>query len=48
VAGRAVHCALAYYFVCSPALLALEKVAIFRDWLITECARFASPPIISS
>jgi LysR family glycine cleavage system transcriptional activator len=48
VAGRAVHSALAYYFVCSPALLALEKVAIFRDWLITECARFPSPPFIEN
>jgi len=44
VAGRAVHSAHAYYFVCPPAHLALEKVAAFREWLTTECARFPSPP----
>jgi LysR family transcriptional regulator, glycine cleavage system transcriptional activator len=44
VAGRAVHSAHAYYFVCPPAHLALEKVAVFRDWLTSECARFPSPP----
>jgi LysR family transcriptional regulator, glycine cleavage system transcriptional activator len=43
VAGRAVHCAHAYHFVCPPAHLALEKVAVFRDWLATEGARFPSP-----
>jgi LysR family transcriptional regulator, glycine cleavage system transcriptional activator len=46
VAGRAVHCAHAYYFVCPPAHLALEKVAVFRDWLATEGARFPSPPAV--
>jgi LysR family glycine cleavage system transcriptional activator len=45
VAARAVHSAGAYYFVCPPAHLALEKVAVFREWLTTECARFPSPPI---
>jgi LysR family glycine cleavage system transcriptional activator len=46
VAGRAVHSARAYYFVCPQAHLAIEKVTIFREWLITECARFPSPPVI--
>ena len=48
VAGRAVHSAQAYHFVCPPAHLALEKVAVFREWLTSECARFPSPPIIES
>jgi hypothetical protein len=30
--------------VCPPAHLALEKVAVFREWLTSECARFPSPP----
>ena len=48
VAGRAIHSARAYHFVCPPAHLALEKVAVFREWLTTECARFPSPPIIGA
>jgi LysR family transcriptional regulator, glycine cleavage system transcriptional activator len=48
VAGRAVLSAHAYHFVCPPAHLALEKVAVFREWLTTECARFPSPPIIGA
>lgn len=44
VAGRAVHSAHGYYFVCPPAHRALEKVALFREWLTGECARFPSPP----
>jgi LysR family glycine cleavage system transcriptional activator len=46
VAGRAVHSPHAYHFVCPPAHLALEKVAAFRGWLLSECARFPSPPQI--
>lgn len=45
VAGRAVHSAHAYYFVCPPALLALEKVAVFGQWLASEGALFPSPPV---
>ena len=45
VAGRAVHSAGAYHFVCPPAHLALEKVAVFLEWLATECACFPSPPV---
>src|SRR6266702_1884765 len=37
VAGRAVKSARAYYFVCTPTHLALEKVAVFRQWLMTAC-----------
>jgi LysR family glycine cleavage system transcriptional activator len=48
VAGRAVRSAQAYYFVCPPAHLALEKVAVFREWLATESACFPSPPIIGA
>ena len=48
VAGRAVQHAQAYHFVCPPAHLALEKVAAFRQWLTTECARFPSPPLIGA
>ena len=44
VAGRAVHSAHAYHFVCPPAHLALEKVAVFREWLAAEGARFPPPP----
>jgi LysR family glycine cleavage system transcriptional activator len=46
VAGRAVHSAHGYHFVCPQAHLALEKVAAFREWLVSECARFPSPPQI--
>jgi LysR family glycine cleavage system transcriptional activator len=46
VAGRAVHSAQAYHFVCPPAHLVLEKVAIFREWLIAESGRYPAPPII--
>lgn len=45
VAGRAIHSAHAYYFVCPPAHLALAKVSVFRDWLMSECERFPSPPV---
>jgi LysR family glycine cleavage system transcriptional activator len=48
VAGRAVQSAHAYHFVCPPAHLALEKVAVFREWLTTECARFSAPPIVGA
>jgi LysR family transcriptional regulator, glycine cleavage system transcriptional activator len=44
VAGRPVPSQQAWYFVCPPALLALEKVTIFRAWLAAEGAAFASPP----
>lgn len=44
VAGRAVHSAQAYHFVCSPAHLTLEKVAAFREWLVSQCASFPAPP----
>jgi len=44
VAGRPVRSAHAYHFVCPPAHLALAKVAAFREWLVSECARFPSPP----
>jgi len=45
VAGRAVRFARAHYLVCPPAHLAIAKVAAFREWLLTECARFPAPPI---
>ena len=44
VAGRAVRSAHAYYFVCPPAHLAMEKVTVFRRWLTTESVRFPPPP----
>ncbi len=44
VAGRAVRSAQAWYFVCPPAHLPLEKVAAFRAWIASESARFPSPP----
>jgi LysR family glycine cleavage system transcriptional activator len=46
VAGRAVPSEGAYYFVCPPAHLALEKVALFGEWLASEGGRFPSPPAI--
>jgi LysR family transcriptional regulator, glycine cleavage system transcriptional activator len=46
VAGRAVPWSRAYYFVCPPAHLALEKVTAFRQWLLAECARFPAPPAV--
>jgi hypothetical protein len=46
VAGRAVHSAHAYHFVCPPTHLALDKVAAFREWLVNECARFPAPPVM--
>jgi len=33
--------------VCPPAHLALEKVAVFREWLAGEGARFPSPPVFA-
>ena len=48
VAGRAVQSPRAYYFVCPPAHLALEKVAVFAEWLATEGTRFPSPPVIGA
>jgi LysR family glycine cleavage system transcriptional activator len=44
VAGRAVRTARAYYFVCPQAHLAIDKVAIFRVWLTSECLSFPAPP----
>lgn len=44
-AGRAVLSKQAWYFVCPPAHLPMEKVATFREWLVAECARFPSPPV---
>jgi len=44
VAGRAVPSAHAYYFICPPAHLELEKVTVFRKWLTAESARFPAPP----
>jgi LysR family glycine cleavage system transcriptional activator len=48
VAGRAVHSAHAYYFVCPPANRTLEKVALFREWLTSEGARFLPPPQVAT
>ena len=48
ITGRAVQSERAYFFVCPLANLALEKVAVFREWLTTERARFPSPPIIAA
>jgi LysR family transcriptional regulator, glycine cleavage system transcriptional activator len=33
-----------YYFVCSPKMRGLKKVAAFRDWLINQAASFPVPP----
>jgi LysR family transcriptional regulator, glycine cleavage system transcriptional activator len=46
VAGRAVLSARAYYFVCPPAHLTIDKVATFREWLASESRSFPKPPII--
>jgi LysR family glycine cleavage system transcriptional activator len=46
VAGRAVRAARAYYCVCPPAHLAIDKVATFRAWLASECASFPAPPTV--
>ena len=43
VAGRPVQSPRAWYFVCPPAHLAMDKVAAFREWLIDESGRFPSP-----
>ena len=40
---RALKFARAYYFVCPPALLRLEKLDAFRRWLVDQGARFAPP-----
>jgi LysR family glycine cleavage system transcriptional activator len=47
VAGRAVRSARAYYFVCPPAHLTIDKVATFREWLTSESRSFPQPPILS-
>jgi LysR family glycine cleavage system transcriptional activator len=44
VAGRTVRAARAYYFVCPPAHLAIDKVAALREWLASECLSFPAPP----
>jgi len=44
VAGRAVRAGRAYYFVCPPAHLAIDKVAVFREWLVSESLSFPAPP----
>jgi LysR family glycine cleavage system transcriptional activator len=44
VAGRAVRAARAYYFVCPPAHLAIDKIATFREWLTSESLSFPAPP----
>jgi LysR family glycine cleavage system transcriptional activator len=46
VAGRPVRSARAYYFVCPPTHLAIEKVATFRQWLEGESVGFPAPPAI--
>jgi LysR family transcriptional regulator, glycine cleavage system transcriptional activator len=46
VSGRAVRSARAYYFVCPPAHLAIDKVAAFREWLASECVSFPLPPTV--
>jgi len=43
VAGRPVQSARAWYFVCPPAHLIMDKVAAFREWLMDESGRFPSP-----
>jgi LysR family glycine cleavage system transcriptional activator len=43
IAGRALRSAHAYHFVCPPAHLALEKVALFREWLVSQAAGFPTP-----
>jgi LysR family glycine cleavage system transcriptional activator len=48
VAGRAVYSPRAYYFVCPPAHLTIDKVAAFRRWLVDEAAKFPSPPDVDS
>ena len=40
---RALKFERAYYFVCPPALLRIEKLDAFRRWLIAEAARFEPP-----
>jgi LysR family transcriptional regulator, glycine cleavage system transcriptional activator len=44
VAGCALKSPGAWYFVCPPAHLAMEKVRAFREWLMDESGRFPSPP----
>jgi LysR family glycine cleavage system transcriptional activator len=44
VAGRAVRSPQAYYFVCPLANVALDKVAVFQEWLMAECERYPAPP----
>jgi LysR family glycine cleavage system transcriptional activator len=44
VAGRAVRSPQAYYFVCPPANVTLDKVAVFQEWLTGECERYPGPP----
>ena len=40
---RALKFSRAYYFVCPPALLRLDKVDSFRRWLLDEASRFEPP-----
>ena len=41
--SRALKFARSYYFVCPPSLLRLEKVEVFRKWVLEEAGKFAPP-----
>jgi LysR family glycine cleavage system transcriptional activator len=43
IAGRSVKSPGAWYFVCPPAHLAMDKVAVFRDWLTDQSSHFLPP-----
>jgi LysR family glycine cleavage system transcriptional activator len=36
----------AYYFVCPTTYLAMPKVALFREWLVTAVSEFPRPPTV--
>jgi LysR family transcriptional regulator, glycine cleavage system transcriptional activator len=42
---RIVDSARAYWFVCPPSHLTLDKVVLFRDWLRTQAESFPTPPL---
>jgi LysR family transcriptional regulator, glycine cleavage system transcriptional activator len=44
VAGRSLKSPGAWYFVCPPTHLAMDKVSAFREWLMDQSSRFPSPP----
>ncbi|HUK02517.1 MAG TPA: transcriptional regulator GcvA [Steroidobacteraceae bacterium] len=45
---RIIRARYAYYFVCPPAYLSVEKVTALRNWLLEQAAAAPTPPFLPS